>query len=999
MSHITTLDSTLWLSSPVTLDPTTPFLHHIPVLKSLAARINTLWTQCQSQAHRNIENNPNQQQIDEHSTQDLLAVSMILALRFCRVVLLQLPTHPRYQKRIHAAVLRPLVQEASKFMVRVEQYKADGGLSYLSASQGPAGSVEEPCETELLPAVSPSNLTPVETNVGLEVEPIHQPDTTNTNTERQSQKASLAPLPTVTASPSSVIPGRAPTAHRNIATQIGILPHSISIPPSETQKEESPSQSPSTPLSKNIDNQATLEKDIMLSLASLGFSSTHSDLQGGSSASTPNKDVSLPKTLSIADTPEPQTSFNPSSLSTMSSTPIRPFHLRGAFERQKSIRREFEASQTLITSSTAIIESSIREANRQLERIRRPSGSTKTSPSPASSPSPTSVRSISNDLDDLSRRIAEREHRIAMQVERDIAREMVMAGRSGVWPKARNESYVEQHAPLGSIGYTPRVSTETVDTIVRRSYSAATAARLSVPKNEPARSASTTTMTTRHKMNFAESASASSVRSKISLYNSTPPTPAPSWPKMSKTPIRSEVSLLTPAKPTPKVGRPCREPVSAPDTVPIRKSPSEHKATGNAASSSSSSSSSTGSTRHLTRQSSKYNVLSRISHFEQMNPDPPRRSYSASTPPSVRPHPVSFYASLGSMPNISTFTTPRFTTAPIPVSSMSRPLPTPPVRARADHQKRHSSYLDDSFRTLDNVKGDTDSMMSDNIYEDDGLETVELERIPTQSSVASSSQYLRQRRQSMVVPSTMERREVPHKVSKDEDQGNESDGSLQYLDVPEQVDPEEWIKNNRASSMPEFSTTSSIKSVTEASEDEDEANGNRSVRDPPKRNSNVLSTRSMASGSTSSIRGGHEDVMTLAPPSPAFRTFASTESRAPVTGTDYHIVTGYKRAIGSMSKTPWFTPTTARAPTSRGFSKLNSHASLLSTSTRSLQRFDDEEGEEEKRARDGALASLYMPMSPASIRARHTSDTVRSSSTASLNVKDAEDLLVRRHRR
>lgn len=298
------------------------------------------------------------------------------------------------------------------------------------------------------------------------------------------------------------------------------------------------------------------------------------------------------------------------------------------------------------------------------------------------------------------------------------------------------------------------------------------------------------------------------------------------------------------------------------------------------------------------------------------------------------------------------------------------------------------------------MKGDADSVMSDNIYEDDGLETVELERIPTQSSVTSSSQYLHQRGQNMVVPSTMERWKVLHKVSEDEDQGNESDGSLQYLDVPEQVDPDEWIKNNKASSMSEFSTTSSVKSATEASEDEDEDNGDRSVRNPPKRYSSGLSTRSMASRSTSSIMGDHEDAMTLVPSSPAFKSFASTESRAPVTRTDHHGVTGYRRATGSMSKTPRSTPTiAARAPTERGFSKLNSHTSFSSTSTRSLQRFEDEEEKEEKRARDGSLASLYMPMLPASIRARHASDTVRSSSTASLNVKDAEDLLVRRHRR
>ncbi|KAG0313554.1 hypothetical protein BG000_005839, partial [Podila horticola] len=176
-----TFDSNFWLT-PVILDPATPFLHHIPVLKSLATRINTLWTQCQSQAHS--INDQAQMAVDHPKTRDLLAMSMTLALRFSCVVLLQLPTHPRYQKRVYAAVLRPLVREASKFLVRVEQYKADEGVSFL-APQVAGEYAEEPLRTDRneneteLPVVASMDMVPETTVENSEVERIHRYDVTD----------------------------------------------------------------------------------------------------------------------------------------------------------------------------------------------------------------------------------------------------------------------------------------------------------------------------------------------------------------------------------------------------------------------------------------------------------------------------------------------------------------------------------------------------------------------------------------------------------------------------------------------------------------------------------------------------------------------------------------------------------------------------------------------------------------------------------------------------
>ncbi|KAG0358904.1 hypothetical protein BG005_001652 [Podila minutissima] len=1078
MSLPTTLDSTLWLTGPVILDPATPFLHHIPVLKFLAARINTLWTQCQSQGYP--YNDDQAQQANDHpKTRDLLAMSMILALRFSRVVLLQLPTHPRYQKRVHAAVLRPLVQEASKFLVQVEQYKADGGESFLASQV--AESTEEPCETDRdenrteLPAVASSDLVPETTVEHSEVEAIHRSDVADIETNNQFQQEPPTP------SQSSVNPGGA-TAQLIIATQIGTLPHPVSPTPTVAKK-ESPSEehTPSPPLSKSIDSQAT-EKDTLQKLVSLASFSVHGDRQGGSSAS-PNKDLSSPKGLStVSDSSEPRTTLDALfSSPTMSPTSTRPSYLRSAVERQSSIRRGLEADPYLITSSTAKLESAIREANRLIERGRRRSGSTTTpgttSPSPSSSqllvnsssilPS-TSFRPHISPADlnanEMAHKIADAEYTSAMRVEWDIAREI--ADRTGIFAKAKNttnlSSYLEQETPLAS-GHMPRVATEPVsDTTVGRSYSAAAAAaeaadRPSVPKKEASRSASTTAAS-KPKVNFAESASAYSVRSKTSLYTSTasavtpslssPSSPyvsrfgaslsAPSLPLSSssspKASTHSEANLITLTK-APRIHRLCMEPV--PESPSIKKSPWEQGA-GSAVSSSATST--TENARPRARQGS---VSSLISAFEkksegsETSKDPPRRSYSASTL-LLRPRPVSSYASLGSMPGPTTVVGPRSITAPIPVSAMARSVPTPLVRTpRVDLQKRHSSYLGD-FRTLAKTRpvpvpapvpisssdNDTDVVrdiyVDDDIYDDDDSDgSVDLIRVATQSSVASSSTYLRSR---SMVPSTMETPEGGEldkvKEDGDADAGEESEGSLQFLEVPDPLNSDEWIKNRtRTSLSEELSTSGSVKSTSETSEqqqeeeekeeekeeeeeeeddDDDEPLGNH----PSLRAWNMPSMRSMASGSTSSVRGDlDDDDVALMPPSPAFMApFTWAQSRSPVARR--------MDPTSQGSSYSWRTPGSGsmdRAPSSgRGILKLNSSASLASTSTRSLQRFEEEEEEEEEKStsRVGSMSSpSHRPhMSPLeSIRARNASGGVRSSSIESM-VKDTEDY-VRRYRR
>ncbi|KAG0094248.1 hypothetical protein BGZ93_007444 [Podila epicladia] len=1015
MSLPTTLDSTFWLTGPVILDPATPLLHHIPVLKSLAARINTIWTQCQSQGDPN--NDDQAHQANAHpETRDLLAMSMILALRFSRVVLLQLPTHPRYRKRVHAAVLRPLVQDASKFLVQVEQYKADGGVSFLTSHV--VESAEELCTTYCdanrteLSAVASAEWVPDTAGENSEAGAIHLSDVTDIETKSQFQQE---PLPTP--SLSSVIAGEA-TAQLNIATQIRTLPHPVSLTPTAA-KVESPSteDTPSPPLSKSIDYQAT-EKDTLQKLVSFASLSVHGDRQGGSSAS-PKKDLSSPKSLStVSDTPEPQTTLEALlSSPTMSSTSTRPSYLRSAIERQSSIRRRLESDPYLITSSTAKLESAIREANRLIERGRRRSGFT-TTPG-TTSPSPSSSRPLVNssstllstsfrpqispvdlNANEMARKIADAEYLSAMRVEWDIAREI--ADCTGVFPKAKNTtnllSSMEQKTPMTS-GKTRRMATEPAsDTTVERLYSAAAAESTghpSVQKKEPYRAASTTTVN-KTKVNIAESASAYSVRSKTSLYTSTalamtPSLSSPSSPYVSrfgaslsvsslplsspaspKGSIHSKASLVAPAKVS-RIHRLCMEPVS--ETPSIKKS-SWTQGAGSAGSFFAALTAE--SVRPRARQgsvSSLINTFEKKCESSETSKDPPRRSYSASTLP-MRPQPVSSYASLGTMPSSSIVVAPKTITVPIPVSAMTRALPTPPVRTpRVDPQKRHSSCLGE-FRTLAKTRtipapipisscNDTD--VACDIDDDDSDESVDLIRVATQNSVASSSTYLRSRRLSVTSTTETSADGGLDKVkeSDDPDTGEESEGSLQFLDVPDLLNLDEWIKNKtRISLSEELSTSGSVKSTSETSElqeeedDDDEPLGNY----PSLSTRNMQSMRSMASSSTSSVVDDlDDDDVALMPPSPAFMApFTWAQSRSPVVRMD---------SPSQGSSYSWRTPGSRSKDRSsgRGFLKLNSSASLASTSTSSLQRFEEQEEEEETRSSgDGSASNLShrLRMSP-----------------------------------
>lgn len=305
------------------------------------------------------------------------------------------------------------------------------------------------------------------------------------------------------------------------------------------------------------------------------------------------------------------------------------------------------------------------------------------------------------------------------------------------------------------------------------------------------------------------------------------------------------------------------------------------------------------------------------------------------------------------------------------------------------------------FRTLDKTRSapipvtvtvpssnnDTYSVVSDIDDDDDESdETVDLIRVATQSSVASSSSYLHSRRNA--VPSAME---IPDggldKVNNvDDDKDNESEGSLLFLEVPDPLDSDEWIKNRICSSR-QLSTSGSIKSTAEASEkeeeeeddDDDEPLGNR----PSQSVRNAHSMRSMASGSTSSVTGLDDEDMALALPSPALMTpFTWAQSRSPMAGNPSTKGTSYswRASLGSGS---------TDAPSASGrFSKLNSSRSFASTSTRSLQRFEEEEEKRSSRSVSSASSPAHaLPSSLESIQAYRASG-VRSSSTASQSVKD-----------
>ncbi|KAG0008950.1 hypothetical protein BGZ80_002883 [Entomortierella chlamydospora] len=62
-----------------------------------------------------------------------LDMSMILALRFCKVTLILLPKLHPFQRRIHGAILRFIEQEASVFLEHLQKYCSGGTIAYWQA--------------------------------------------------------------------------------------------------------------------------------------------------------------------------------------------------------------------------------------------------------------------------------------------------------------------------------------------------------------------------------------------------------------------------------------------------------------------------------------------------------------------------------------------------------------------------------------------------------------------------------------------------------------------------------------------------------------------------------------------------------------------------------------------------------------------------------------------------------------------------------------------------
>ncbi|KAF9174216.1 hypothetical protein BGX20_000513 [Mortierella sp. AD010] len=123
------------LSTPPELDPSIPLIQYLSILKTISRRVHNL----QEKAHKIIvENNPQSlaSSISSESTkipklaEDYLDMSMILALRFCKVTFVLLPRFHPFQRRIHGAILRFIEQEASVFLEQLQKYCSGGTIAY-----------------------------------------------------------------------------------------------------------------------------------------------------------------------------------------------------------------------------------------------------------------------------------------------------------------------------------------------------------------------------------------------------------------------------------------------------------------------------------------------------------------------------------------------------------------------------------------------------------------------------------------------------------------------------------------------------------------------------------------------------------------------------------------------------------------------------------------------------------------------------------------------------
>jgi len=149
------------LAMPSRLDPAIHFLRYIALLRTLSRHIRHLQSQVQlawlnstpaSDANVSLPNPPTPHLASSNSPtppafftpirptpslqKEILDTSMLLMLRFCRVVLLQLPKHPTFRRRFHTAALSALVVETQLFQRQIHNYCENGSQAFLVAFTG-----------------------------------------------------------------------------------------------------------------------------------------------------------------------------------------------------------------------------------------------------------------------------------------------------------------------------------------------------------------------------------------------------------------------------------------------------------------------------------------------------------------------------------------------------------------------------------------------------------------------------------------------------------------------------------------------------------------------------------------------------------------------------------------------------------------------------------------------------------------------------------------------
>ncbi|KAF9584454.1 hypothetical protein BGW38_006404 [Lunasporangiospora selenospora] len=124
------------LSTPPKLNTCVPVFQHLLVQKKVALRVLQLRQKAYDLLHPQsladpLEDDANPDSVTSDSyrvtTRDtqarkLLFKSMVLAFRYCKIIIFQIPRHPSFRPRIHLAVMQPFLVKACSFLRHIQQY-------------------------------------------------------------------------------------------------------------------------------------------------------------------------------------------------------------------------------------------------------------------------------------------------------------------------------------------------------------------------------------------------------------------------------------------------------------------------------------------------------------------------------------------------------------------------------------------------------------------------------------------------------------------------------------------------------------------------------------------------------------------------------------------------------------------------------------------------------------------------------------------------------------